>query len=118
MPGQSVTSNRAQLVRKVLKHNNIVNGVIGGLRWATENEGGYEIVNLGESRASSLREMITVVSEEIGIEPRIMKYPMQPGDVDRTFADISIARSLLDHDPKWEFREGIREFVKWFRALR
>jgi nucleoside-diphosphate-sugar epimerase len=28
--------------------------------------------------------------------------------------DISKARALLGYDPKWEFREGIREFVKWF----
>jgi UDP-glucuronate 4-epimerase len=56
------------------------------------------------------------VGEEMGIQPRIKQFPMQPGDVERTYADISKARALLGYNPKWEFREGIREFVNWFRA--
>jgi UDP-glucuronate 4-epimerase len=59
--------------------------------------------------------MIQVVAEEMGIEPRIRLSPEQPGDVVRTFADISKARGLLGYDPKWEFRDGIRAFVKWLR---
>jgi UDP-glucuronate 4-epimerase len=93
-----------------------VDGVMGGLRWVEENKGAYEIVNLGESRTISLKEMIQVVGEEMGVEPRIKQYSMQPGDVERTYADISKARALLGYDPKWEFRDGIKEFVKWFRA--
>ena len=96
--------------------DDIVDGVMGGLRWAEANDGAYEIVNLGESRTISLKEMIQVVSEEMGIEARIKRYPMQPGDVERTYADISKARDLLGYDPKWEFRDGFREFVKWFRV--
>lgn len=96
--------------------DDILNGVQGGLRWTWNNPGGYEIVNLGESRTISLKEMIRVVSEEMGLEPRIKQLPMQPGDVERTFADISRARGLLGYDPRWNFRDGIREFIRWFRA--
>ena len=96
--------------------DDIVDGVMGGLRWAEANDGAYEIVNLGESRTISLKEMIQVVGEEMGMEPRIERFPMQPGDVERTYADISKARELLGYDPKWAFRAGIREFVKWFRG--
>jgi UDP-glucuronate 4-epimerase len=81
-----------------------------------ENDGAFEIINLGESRTVELREMIRVVGEEMGIEPRIRRLPVQPGDVERTFADISKARSLLGYDPRWEFRAGVREFVKWLRS--
>lgn len=96
--------------------DDILDGVLGGLSWVRGNPGGYEIVNLGESRTVSLKEMIRVVSEEMGVEPRIKQLPMQPGDVERTFADISRARSLLGYNPRWSFREGIREFVRWLRA--
>ncbi len=96
--------------------DDIVDGVLGGLQWTEANGGAYEIVNLGESRTISLKEMIRVVSEEMGVEPRIRQLPMQPGDVVRTYADISKARSLLGYNPRWEFREGVREFVKWFRG--
>ena len=95
--------------------DDILQGVEGAVRWVSENEGGFEIINLGESRTISLREMIRVIGEEMDVEPRIRRLPMQPGDVERTFADISKARSLLGYDPKWEFREGIREFLRWLR---
>lgn len=91
----------------------ILQGVEGAIRWVTENDGAFDTVNLGESRTVELREMIRVVGEELGIEPRIRTLPMQPGDVERTFADITKARRLLGYAPRWEFREGIREFVQW-----
>ncbi len=91
----------------------IVDGVLGGLAWVEANPGGYEIVNLGESRTISLAEMIRVVGEEMGVEPRIRRLPMQPGDVERTYADVSKARRLLGYDPRWEFQEGVRAFVEW-----
>ena len=93
--------------------DDILQGVEGAIRWTRENEGRFDIVNLGESRTIELREMIRMVGEEMGIEPRIKRLPMQPGDVKRTYADITKAREILGYDPKWEFREGIREFLMW-----
>ena len=84
----------------------ILQGLDGARRWVGENEGAHEIVNLGESRTVSLKEMIRVLGEEMGIEPRIRRLPEQPGDVVRTFADISKARTVLGYDPKWEFQGG------------
>jgi UDP-glucuronate 4-epimerase len=94
----------------------ILQGVGGALDWIGRNEGAFEIVNLGESRTVSLKNMIDVLGEEMGIEPRIRAFREQPGDVTRTYADISKARRLLGYDPKWEFREGIRAFVRWLRS--
>jgi UDP-glucuronate 4-epimerase len=59
--------------------------------------------------------MIRVLSQELGVEPEIERLPMQPGDVERTYADVSRARELLGYEPSVEFRDGIREFVRWFR---
>jgi UDP-glucuronate 4-epimerase len=95
--------------------DDILQGVSGAVRWVADNEGAFEIVNLGESRTIGLREMIRVVGEEMGIEPRVRRLPMQPGDVERTYADITRARRILGYAPRWEFREGIREFVRWLR---
>jgi UDP-glucuronate 4-epimerase len=91
----------------------ILLGLKGAVGWVHENDGAFEIVNLGESRTVELREMIRVVGEEMGIDPAVRQLPMQPGDVERTFADISKARTLLGYDPQWGFREGVREFVRW-----
>jgi UDP-glucuronate 4-epimerase len=96
--------------------DDILQGVEGAIRWVDEHEGTFETLNLGESRTVELREMIRVLGEEMGVEPRVRQLPEQPGDVDRTYSDISRARSLLGYDPRWDFRAGVREFVKWLRG--
>lgn len=94
----------------------IVDGSAAGLRWVNRNPGAFEIVNLGGSKSVPLGEMVRILGEEMGVAPSIRRLPMQPGDVRRTSADVSKASRLLGYDPQWQFRDGIREFVKWFRA--
>ena len=60
----------------------------------------YEIINLGGSETTQLRDLIAAIGEAVGIEPEIQRLPMphrgmQPGDVKRTYADISHAQELL-----------------------
>jgi UDP-glucuronate 4-epimerase len=96
-----------------------LDGIDGALRWA--EQGGdprYEIVNLGESRTVSLRRMIEVIAEEMGVEPEIQQLPMQPGDVQRTWADTRKAFRLFGYQPRWEFRAGVQEFLRWYRKER
>ena len=97
--------------------DDILDGVEGALAFARREEARFEIFNLGESRTVSLSEMIQVLGEEMGVEPRIRRLPMQPGDVLRTWADVSRARELLGYDPRTGFREGIREFVAWLEGV-
>ena len=40
---------------------------------------------------------------------------MQPGDVDRTYADISKAKKLLGYEPKTSFKKGIENFANWYK---
>ena len=94
----------------------ILQGINGARRLLEKSqEPVFEIVNLGESKTIQLREMIEILSEEMGVQPLIDKLPLQPGDVNRTFADISKARELLEYDPRWDFRDGIRGFLEWFQ---
>lgn len=98
--------------------DDILAGVTAAVDWASRRsgDGAFEIVNLGESRTVTLSEMIRVIGEEMGIEPRIRRLPMQPGDVRRTFADVSKGRRLLGYEPSVEFRDGIRLFLDWFEG--
>jgi UDP-glucuronate 4-epimerase len=87
---------------------------VSGVIACTKKEFGYEIFNLGESETISLSRMIESLESALGKKAIIDRQPMQPGDVPRTFADISKARARLGYDPKVKFEAGIKLFVEWF----
>lgn len=95
--------------------DDIVDGIIKSCNYVMENENVYEILNLGNSSPVSLKEMINTIAKVIGTEAKIKQLPMQPGDVDRTFADVSKAKALIGYEPKTTFEEGIRNFVNWYK---
>lgn len=97
--------------------DDILQGVEGALDYLARHPHAYEIINLGESRTVSLRQMIHALASRLGVEPVVEELPMQPGDVVRTWADIAKARELLGYDPRTGFEEGVARFVEWFEAV-
>lgn len=93
--------------------DDIVDGIVRSCDYVSSNSSVYEIINLGSNNPISLKEMIAVIGEVLGVEPKIETLPMQPGDVDRTYADITKAQALLGYEPHTTFREGIRKFAEW-----
>lgn len=96
--------------------DDIVAGIKSSIKYVEKNNQVYEIINLGNSSPVSLKEMIDIIGEVVGVVPKIKTLPMQPGDVDRTYADISKAKQLLNYEPKTSFREGIKKFVEWYKS--
>jgi UDP-glucuronate 4-epimerase len=96
--------------------DDILQGVIAAIDRSRNVPGEFEIINLGESRTTSLERLVTLIAESIGTEPVLQRLPMQPGDVNRTFADISRARNLLGYQPGTPVEQGIPRFIEWLRA--
>lgn len=95
--------------------DDIVSGIYSSINYVLNNNDVYEIVNLGNSSPVSLKEMINTIAEVLNKEPKIKEMPMQQGDVDIAYADISKAKEMLNYDPKTPFKEGIEKFVKWYK---
>ena len=95
--------------------DDIVDGIIKSCQYCMDNKEVYEILNIGNSSPTTLKEMINTIGQALGIEPKIKQLPMQPGDVDRTYADISKAKKLIGYEPKTTFKQGIENFVKWYK---
>lgn len=95
--------------------DDIVDGIIKSCNYCMENKNVYEILNIGNSSPVSLKEMILTIGQALGIEPKIKQLPMQPGDVDRTYADISKAKRLIGYESKTSFDDGINKFVNWYK---
>lgn len=95
-------------------YSDIVDGVMAAL----ERPFGYEIINLGNSSPVALGELIALLEEALGRKARIERLPMQPGDVPVTYADIAKAQRLLDYNPKFPIKKGLRVFVEWLHGIR
>lgn len=95
--------------------DDIVSGIYSSINYVLNNNDVYEIVNLGNSSPISLKEMINTIAEVLNKKPKIKEMPMQQGDVNITYADISKAKEMLNYDPKTPFKEGIEKFVKWYK---
>ncbi len=93
-----------------------VDGIIRSLNYIQSNSRVYEIINLGNSSPITLKEMIYTIYELMGKEPNIKQLPMQPGDVELTYADISKAQKLLGYQPQTSFKEGLRKFIDWMQS--
>lgn len=95
--------------------DDIVNGIDRACKYALDNKEVYEILNIGNSSPISLKQMIDVIAKTLNVEPKINQLPMQPGDVERTYADISKAKRLIGYEPKTSFEQGIKKFIQWFK---
>ena len=95
--------------------DDIVDGILKSMSYLFNNENVYEIFNLGESHVVSLKEMVETIENALGKKAILDIQPMQPGDVDKTYADISKAKAMIGYDPQTNFSEGIRKFVEWYK---
>ena len=71
---------------------------------------------LGGSHTTRLDELIGKIAHGLGVPLEAVQKPMQPGDVDRTWADIGKARENLGWSPQVEFDRGLELFLEWFRS--
>ena len=93
--------------------NDTVQGIIAAMKY---DQSDFEVINLGNNYTISLKDLISNIEEVIGQEAIIEQHPDQPGDVPKTFADISKAKKLLGYNPKTKLKDGLTEFYNWFVA--
>ena len=78
----------------------------------------YRVVNIGNSDKVRLLDFIEAIEDALGIQATRNYMPMQPGDVPATWADTRLLRELTGFVPSTNFRDGVREFVDWYRDYR
>ncbi|MEJ2648751.1 MAG: GDP-mannose 4,6-dehydratase [Sedimentisphaerales bacterium] len=92
-----------------------IDDIIDGTVSAIEKCKGYNIYNLGESRPITVNNLVTEIERALGKKAIVEHLPIQPGDVDCTYADISKAATDLAYNPKTEISTGLAKFVDWLR---
>ena len=76
----------------------------------------FRVVNIGNSDKVKLTDFIDAIEEECGVKAERNYMEMQKGDVPATWANADLLKSLTGYQPQTDFREGIRQFVEWYRA--
>jgi UDP-glucuronate 4-epimerase len=94
-----------------------VDDIVDGVMAAVERPpAGFHVINLGGARTVEVRAVVDLLAKAIGRPARIETKPAPPGDVRRTYADVTKARRLLGFNPTVDVAEGIERFLAWYRS--
>lgn len=95
--------------------DDIVSGVLAAYDAVPRH--GYRVWNLGGNHPVTLSDMVATIARVVGKVPKITPTPMQPGDVLRTWADLTRASTELGFRPTTAFEEGVRRQWEWNRSV-
>jgi len=100
---------------KMFRDFTYVGDIVDGIIKALEKSYPYEIFNLGNSETVELKYLITTIEKNLKKKAKIKLKPIQPGDVEKTFANISKAKKMLGFNPKTKIEEGVKNFIEWYK---
>lgn len=108
--------NEGNLSRDFTYIDDIVEGIVTIiLSEKINNSSNYEIHNIGNSKSVKLMDFICEI-ENVTKKKAILNYlPMQPGDVENTWADTSTLENKFGYKPSTDISVGVKEFIDWFK---
>ncbi|MCF7831368.1 MAG: GDP-mannose 4,6-dehydratase [Candidatus Pacebacteria bacterium] len=100
---------------RMMRDFTYIDDIVSGIIRSLEKPASFEIFNLGRGEPVKLNDFIKAIGVSTGMKVKKKKLPMQPGDVTKTYADISKAKKKLGYKPKTSIDEGVKNFVDWYR---
>lgn len=91
-----------------------VDDIIEGITAALDKDFDFEIFNLGNNTPVELNELISTIENILNKKAVIKQYPLQEGDVEVTYADISKAKKMLGYNPATKIKPGMEKFIEWY----
>ena len=92
-----------------------IDDIVVGVMAAIDRCDRFGIYNLGGSSPVTLNELVETIGEVVGRPVEIDRRPMQPGDVNRTYADLGRSTPELGYAPTTKLIDGIRRQWAWMR---
>lgn len=75
----------------------------------------YKIYNIGNNNPVPLMRFVNALESALGMEAKKVYMDMQPGDVLRTYADVSDLERDINFKPSTNIEEGLKKFVDWYK---
>ena len=104
--------NYGKMERDFTYIDDIVQGILGSLK---KNISNHKVYNLGNSNPEVLLEFVELIEKTLNKKAQKKLLPIQPGDVSKTFADITESKKDLKFSPKTKISEGIPKFISWYK---
>ena len=109
--------NYGELERDFTYIDDIVEGIMNIIPTVPEEKNGAraKVYNIGNNKPVALKEFVAALEDAIGVKAKIEYLPMQPGDVYRTYADISELEKDFGFKPQTDIRTGLKRFAEWYK---
>lgn len=107
--------NNGALSRDFTYIDDIVEGIVKLIPKKPENKIPYAVYNIGRGEPIPLELFIKAIEKATGKKASRNNLPMQPGDVEKTWADATALKKWVGYEPSMDLEEGGRRFVEWFK---
>ncbi|MBX7528288.1 SDR family NAD(P)-dependent oxidoreductase [Qipengyuania vesicularis] len=117
--------NEGEMWRDFTFIDDIVSGVVACLDSPPADDGAekaggsvkpHALYNIGNHRSEKLTRVIELIEQACGKKAEVELLPMQPGDVEKTYADIDAIQRDIGYQPTTSIENGVPQFVDWYRA--
>lgn len=106
--------NHGQMERDFTYIDDIINGIFGTIEIKKNFK--HKIYNLGNNKPELLEDFIKIIENNLEKKARKNYLPIQPGDVEKTYADISDSQKDLNFKPLTTIEQGIPKFISWYKS--
>ena len=107
--------NNGDMERDFTYIDDIVKGVTNIIEKNIDTRNHYKIYNIGNNKTESLQNFIATIEQAMGKKAIKEMYPMQQGDVPRTFADIDKLINDFGYRPSTLINDGLEKFINWYK---
>lgn len=107
--------NNGELSRDFTYIDDIVNGVVATIEKSKKESSLYSVYNIGNSQPVKLLDFIIEIEKSTGIVAKKEFLPMQPGDVEKTWADVSSLQENFQYSSNTDISLGVKKFVDWYK---
>ncbi len=107
--------NNGNLYRDFTYIDDVVNGMVSVLIDNSKGSSLYKLYNIGNNSPIRLMEFVNLIEKNINLKIKKEMYPIQEGDVNQTWADVSKLKNDYNYMPNTSVDNGIKSFIEWYK---
>jgi len=95
--------------------DDVVDGIFSIINKPEKQKIPFSIFNIGNGNSKKLKEYINLIEKNLGLKAKIVKLPLQKGDIKKTSSDITKLNLCTGYNAKINIEVGIKKFIDWYK---